>query len=271
MKRSVLFYAALGLLVVSNAFVLIHAARNRAGEPEAEMELTEREIRYYPHGNDDSSLTLMLQLQNPATEYPYSPVPRGDIGFFDRAKMEEIGFDLSVAPDAKEAERFYRGQRSREVYVALEYDGLAWQAWLKRRESAVNTYDQFPSATKLEDRMRVERETSSRLVAVDVGLNAARLRQKFPDRKMVLILPARARVALDSFPPALRGVITSVSIENINVPNTFRPQLAQGSYYNGWRTEANGTVIIDPPSFAATIRVGSHYEPWVVAVRRLPK
>ena len=268
MKRS-LSYAALGVLVVSNTFVLINAARNRAGEPESEMELTERELRYYPSGSDDSSITLLLQWQNPAPEYRYAQVPVTEERFFDRAKLEEIGFDLSVAPNAKEADRFYRHQRSREVYVALEYDGAAWQEWLKQREAAIATQSQYAPQISPEDRMRIERETTSRLVAVGVARDPASLREKFPDRKKVMILPARARAVLDSgVTPQLRGAITSIAIESINVAHAFRPELGQG--YSVWRTAADGTVIIDPPNFAATIRVGSRCEPWVDGVRKLP-
>jgi hypothetical protein len=262
-------YAALGLLVVSNAFLLINAARNRAGEPEAEIELTERELRYYPHGNDDSSITLMLQWQNPVLEYRY-PIRPGETGFFDRAKLEEVGFDLSVAPDAKQADRFYRAQRSREVYVALEYDGAAWQEWLKRREAFIATETQYAPQIDAEERMRIERESSSRLVAVDVSLDPARLREKFPDRTRVLILSGRARGVLDTGTTrVLRGAITTLSTETINVPHAFRPQLERQTFYSGWRTSPEGGVIIEPPAFAATIRVGSRYEPWVTSIRRL--
>jgi len=270
MKRAPLFYAALGLLVVSNAFVLVHAQRNRAGEPESEMELTERELRYYPQGKDDSSLTMMLLWQNPVAEYRYQPVPTSEADFFDGAKLKEIGFDLRVAPDAKQAERFYSGQRSREVFVALEYDGPAWQEWLKWRAAVLSTEVPFPQQKPFDVRLRIERETTSRLVAVDVALDPARLREKFPDRKKVMILSGRARVVRDGTPPALRGAITSISTDGINVPNAFRPQMEQMNNYAGGYHQANdGTVIIDPPGFAATIRVGSKYEPWVAEVRKL--
>ena len=271
MKRPTLFHAAIALLLVSNAFVLIHAMRNRSGEPEAEIELTEREIRYYPHGSDDSSLTLMLLWQNPAAEYGYPSIASVEPGFFDRAKLEEIGFDLSVPPEAKQADRFYRGQRSRGVYAALEYDGAAWQAWLKQREAGVANEVRYGSQIKFEDRLRLLRETESRLVAVDVGLDPAALRRKFPDRKKVMILPGLAHAVLVPVTHVLRGAITSIPVDNINVPDTFRPQLGQQTYFSGWRTEANGTVIIDPPAFAVAIRVGSYYEPWVEAIRTLRK
>jgi hypothetical protein len=234
------------------------------------MELTEREIRHYPHGNDDSSLTLLLQWQNPAAEYSYPPVPAAT-GFFDRAKLQEMGFDLSVPPESKQAERFYRGQRSREVFVALEYDGAAWQQWLKDREASIVTEVRYGPQISPDDRMRIVRETESRLVAVDVGLDPARLREKFSDRKKVMILPGRARAVLDAGPKLLRGAIAAISIDNINVAQTFRPQLENQNFSTNWRTEANGKLVIDPPAFAATIRVGSHYEPWVAAVRTLRK
>lgn len=274
MKGGRLLYFAFGVLVTTNTLVLLHVARNRAGAPDAELELTERELRYMPHGSDDSSLTLTLQWQNPAPEYSYQPTAAARPDFLDLAKLEALGFDVSVPADSTQADRFYRGQRSREVFVALELDGPAWREWLTAREAVIGDESQYAPEISKADRLRIERDTASRLVAVDVDRDPARLRQKFADRTKVLILPTRARAVLDdgrsrSAPRRLRGSITSLAIENISVPHAFRSQLVARAYYLGWQMAGDGTVTTAPPAFAATIRAGVYHEPWVTAVRRL--
>ena len=48
MKRWALLLSAAAIVIVANSVVLSRAARNRAGEPESEVELTERELRLEP-------------------------------------------------------------------------------------------------------------------------------------------------------------------------------------------------------------------------------
>ena len=126
-----LLTAAVGVLVVSNAWVLVHAALNRSGTPDAELELTARELRYNGSGREDSSVTLMLIFENPAAQYQTGPPPNPQsTGWFNLQKLAELGFDTSVPPESTDASRYYANSRSREVFVALEYDGPAWQQWL---------------------------------------------------------------------------------------------------------------------------------------------
>ena len=101
-----LFLAAIGILVLSNAFVLAHVAMNRTGEPDAEMQLTARELQYYGSRSDESSVILMLRWQNTAPEYPPG-TGLEDPGWFDQKKLEELGFDLSVPASSPKAARFY--------------------------------------------------------------------------------------------------------------------------------------------------------------------
>lgn len=102
MKRPWLI-AALALLALSNVWVLIHVARNRSGSPDADLELTSRELVYYGGRSEDSSVVLRLRWQNPAPEYEITGIEWP--GWFDRKKVEELGFDLRVPADAKDAAR----------------------------------------------------------------------------------------------------------------------------------------------------------------------
>jgi len=268
--------AAIGILVVSNAFVLAHVAMNRSGEPDSEMELTARELQYYGTRGEDSSVALMVRWTNTAPEYPTGP-PSGPRGWLDAKKLQELGFDLSVPADSPKAERFYQNLRSREVFVALEFDGPAWEAWLKDREPRLQTETSYGAQVSLPERIEIERQTTPRLVAVDASLDAAALREKYPDRKRVMIVAALVRAMLNmklpaskegpALPAYLRGAITRLAIESINVPEPLSRRL-DGQSYNPWTYDGK-QIKINPPPYAVTLRVGSKHEPWVADVKLL--
>ena len=271
-----LLLSAFGLLIISNAFVLAHVAMNRSGEPDSEMQLTARELQYYGGRSDDSSVVLMLRWTNTAPEYPPGP-PRDAPGWFDEKKLKELGFDLSIPAGSSKAARFYENLRSREVFVALEYEGPAWEAWLKDREPRLETEGSYAPQVTLPDRIEIERQTTSRLITVDVARDAAELRRKYPDRKRVMILQALVRAKLEPErrasltaplrPAYLRGAITRLAIESINVPQPLSRRL-EGKSYSPWTYDGNRVKIQQLP-YSVTLRVGSKYEPWVVDVNQL--
>jgi Domain of unknown function (DUF4824) len=268
-----LLLAAVGLLVVSNAFVLAHVAMNRSGEADSEMQLTARELQYYGGRNDESSVVLMLRWTNTAPEYP-TGLPGEAPVWFDQKKLEEIGFDLSVPASSPKASRFYENQRSREVFVALEYDGPAWEAWLKDREPRLEKETSYGPQVAQADRLEIERQTTPRLITIDVARDPAELRRKYPDRKRVMILQALVRAKLEPErrasqtaplrPAYFRGAITRLAIESINVPQPLSRRL-EGQSYSPWTYDGNRVKIQQPP-YSVTLRVGSKYEPWVTDV-----
>jgi len=271
-----LLLAAAGLLVVSNAFVLAHVAMNRSGEPDSEMQLTARELQYYGGRSDESSMVLMLRWTNSAPEYPPGP-PRDAPGWFDEKKLKELGFDLSVPASSPKAARFYDNLRSREIFVALEYDGPAWEAWRNDREPRLETEGSYGPQVTLPDRVEIERQTTPRLITVDVARGSAELRRKYPDRKRVMILQALVRAKLEPEqrasltaplrPAYLRGAITRLAIESIIVPRPLSRRL-EGQSYTPWTYDGNRVKIQQPP-YSVTLRIGSKYEPWVVDVNQL--
>jgi hypothetical protein len=253
--------AALSVLAVSNAFVLLHVGMNRQGAPEAELDLTARELsRNYARG-DDSRVSLMLRWENTAPEYPeFEPAPPI---WFHEQKLKETGFTLDVPPDAKDALRHYQNSRSREVFVALEFDGPAWQQWLRQREDHLRfqarANPQLQQEARIQEQIDAQQRTASRLVAIDAGLDPDALRRKYPDRKQVLILRGLARVVLEDGPPAhLRGAITQISSDAVNVPMPFSELLS------------SIPISYDMPadSYAVTLRVGQRYEPWIADLKR---
>jgi len=269
-----LLLGAFGLLIVSNAYVLAHVAMNRSGEPDSEMQLTARELQYYGGRSDESGVALMLRWTNTAPEYP-TGLPLEAPVWFDQKKLEELGFDLSVPAGSPKAEHFYQDPRSRKAFVALEFDGRAWEAWLKDREPHLEKETSYGPQVTLQDRLEIERQTTPRLVTIDVAQDPAELRRKYPDRKRVMILQGlvRAKREPEQRPSAgaplraayLRGAITRLAIESINVPQPLSRRL-EGQSYSPWTYDGNRVKIQQSP-YSVLLRVGSKYEPWVTDVK----
>lgn len=268
-----LLLTAFGLLIVSNAFVLGHVTLNRSGEPDSEMQLTARELQYYGGRSDEGGVALLLRWTNTAPEYP-TGLPGDAPLWFDQKKLEEVGFDLSVPASSPKAARFYENLRSREVFVALEYDGPAWEAWLTDREPRLEKETSYGPQVTLPDRLEIERQTTPRLVTIDVARDPIELRRKYPDRTRVMILQALVRAKLEPAqrasltaplrPAYLRGAITRLAVESINVPQPLSRRF-EGQAYSPWTYDGNRVKIQQPP-YSVTLRVGSKYEPWIVSV-----
>src|SRR5258707_10232463 len=123
--RNISLIASAAIIVIANALSLAHSARNREGTPEAEITLTERELRYMNRSaaDDDSGVTLVLGLTD-SSSLPW-PSRTESAPSLDQPKLERLGFDCSVPPSSLDAVQHYRRQRSRQGFVALENEGAA--------------------------------------------------------------------------------------------------------------------------------------------------
>jgi hypothetical protein len=136
MKRASLIASA-AIVVVANGLALLHAARNRTGTPEAEMTLTQRELQYFNRSTaDDSGVTLSLEWTDPSS-FPWPAQVQNPAIWLDQRKLRSLGFACSVNAASPDAGRYYQRQRPRQVFVALEYDGAAWRAWVETYERSV--------------------------------------------------------------------------------------------------------------------------------------
>lgn len=241
------------IVVIANSFALVHAARNRADGHGTEITLSNRELRYFPSFADDNSgVTLALQWRDPNGFALPNQLERPSY-WLDQQKLQMLGFDCSVNPASSEASRFYQRQRPRQAFLALEYDGPAWQAWMERAKTqpknAINdTLD------------------GSRLVAIDADLNPAKLRSRHLDGGTVLILPAVIAVMLDPFPyrgteraVQIRGYIQQVP-STIHVPRPFSEELRRLDRRP--RDEVFNKSLL----YRIHLRYGSSFEPWVTGV-----
>jgi hypothetical protein len=274
-----LWWAA-ALVVASNLGAWGFAALNRSGEPEAVLELTERELSLPAKQADNTALTLSLVFERPRPAGPLRP-PR-EAGWFDRAKLQSIGFDCSVPVTPENASRYMTPPRS--TYAVLEYEGEAWrrqvaeplpeaaqppaQGATSERPAAADTagtaWAQPPEAST---RGGQDRLLQSRLVVIDVGSDPARLRQQYPDRRRVAIVEATAELRFVNDPgqaPFLAGRVMSVLPGEINVPREWLTLL------EGLQTERKVAVWPPPlhnPRYRVTVKWGRNLEPWIADVQ----
>jgi len=292
--------SGLGLLIVivlaTNAFVLVGVARNRSGEPDARIELTERELSIPFEwedriGNENTGLALRLRW-NMRGVYP-SPWFEPD--WFDEKKLEELGFDCSEPVAAPEAGMKYDRMLPSETYAVLEHDGDSWKQWQARREMQldqrarkVERREETPASLEA-DRKDLERSrrTMSRLFVVDVGNDAVALRKQYSDRGRFIIAPALVRLqflasvrdpehpSAPEQPAKVRGSVAQILVNEVHVPRSMRRFLDEVMAAQKAERERNKEAMpyVLPedrePRYAVTIQYGRRYEPWVVDVRPL--
>ncbi|MEO7144727.1 MAG: DUF4824 family protein [Bryobacteraceae bacterium] len=257
--------AAAAVILVANTLALIHAARNRTGVPGAELTLTQRELRYLNPAppNDDSGVTLYLERTDP-TFFPWRSAESTTF-WLDRQMLQQLGFDCSMDPSSPAAARHYQRQRPRQAFVALEYDGAAWRAWIENYERHVaqrpaRAIGEYPIAGV---------STRSHLLAVDADLDAAKLRARHPDRSAVVIVPAVIAVNLISIPvpgpnlnpkttPRVTGIVQQFP-NSIHVPRPFSDAFRH-------LKPSHGLEAAKGPFYRVHVRYGFLHEPWETGV-----
>lgn len=272
-SRRTALIAGLALVAVTNVVALGGAAYNRSGEPESTLRLTQRELQppfAWTAKKEDSGLALQLRWRvvsvgAPSTGiYGFYTGDGGSPAWLDAPKMASLGFDTQVSADSRGASRTspYERQLPRNVLVVLELDGSAYQEALQRAgqaakevESKNERGDGKKSAQAIMDR---EEHFSSRLFAVDVGLDRGALRSKFPDRTKYAIVRGQVRPASDQSNHARAGNIQSLSAATVNVPLDMR------GAFEGIMPSNYGQPDAQDQRFEATLAFGKRLEPWLV-------
>lgn len=268
----------LGILVLSNLVALAGVAYNRMGEPDATVLLSERELGlpYYwgpKGGNSGVSLRLIWRsLPDKELDRPYLGAYSQQPGWLDRAKLTELGFDLSAVDRVPERRMYQLLGQSREVWLVLENDGPAYQAMLaravaqyeKQQQLAEQNPEDQAAALRLqqaEKRLQQERQSASRLFVIDAGLDAARLRSRYPDRKRYLILRGRVLPFLQSSEldsRQVRGHVVGLSVSQVHVPLEYRTVFTD---LDAKPRPGSGGL----PRYDVTLAYGQRHEPWVKA------
>ncbi|HEX5685439.1 MAG TPA: DUF4824 family protein [Ideonella sp.] len=269
--------AGLALITTTNLVALGGAAYNRSGEPDSVLNVSQRELRPSyagAGGKENSGLTLQLRWRVlPQAEirsvYAFDGEGGGAPAWLDVAKMAELGFELktTIAASGADAARRHDRQLPRDVLVVLELDGPVYQQARERASTAAKEVeaknergDGKKDAQEIIDR---EERWSSRLFAVDVGLDRAALRAKYPDRTKYAIVRGQVRPAWEPSGKAGGGTINNLSAETINVPLQMR-----GAF------EGVLPVSYRPPGddegrrFDARLAFGQRLEPWLLSATR---
>jgi hypothetical protein len=253
--RTGLWIAAL-VVIASNAFTLWAARANRAGEPEAVLDLTEREMRLAGREADNTAMALRLEWTDlePAWKGPGTEQAPT---WFEAAKLASIGFDTSL-PVTRENAAHYRGMAPRSVYAVLENDGEAWRRYVDR----LATPEEKDAASK-----------RPRLVLIDVGTDAAALRARHPDRRRTVIVPATAGLTFvqpRTGDPFLKGRVNVAYPIEMNVPRELRPVLESLSPPTALAADRRSGEIdpVGDPRYRVTVKWGRSLEPWIAGVER---
>ena len=267
---------AAAVVILANVVALVGVARNRAGTPEAEVRLTERELPLSPWTDENTGAFLQLEWQR---SFPGSKI---ETPWFDRAKLESLGFDCSYPAEGKDARERYGRMVPRSAYVVLEYDGPAWRRWLEAREAEPEKKDALPENARVSARRRVP---------IDVGRDPDQLRRRYPDRTRCLIVPAIVAprwTLLEEHEGArdgkavLSGRIRSILVSEVHVPKDMGASLATlraadaavPEPVKARDGERRGPPVPQrrhaPPRYEVELRYGARHEPWVAGVSLLP-
>lgn len=284
-----LFVLGFVLLLVTNIVVLAGVAYNRAGETEARLTLTERELTpQYSYNDENSGFSLWVTWRilddQENDDYLYYSHPSGFPSYgkhpawLDSKKLDTLGFDTDEIFQRGDDPDYYKIPVSREAYIVLEYDGDAYQQALAYAQVTVNKNKKAlaakPEDEELQERVQkaerwlaFERIENSRLFAVDAGPDPELLRQQYSDRGRFIIGRALLQaVYIDNFDETgVFGRVEQLNIDSIHVPLEFREQFDAILVPRTVRPEDPPT----PPRYAVDLAYGSRLEPWIEGVHAL--
>lgn len=269
MKRAqkILLVGGVALIVAVNAFVLAGVAWNRSGATASALTLSQRELSLpYAFGLDGErgGVEVVLLWRSPMiddnAEAAYDMHYGRGPDWLGADKLRELGFDLKDERDA------YR--QKREVYVVLELAGADWQAALaqaqRRLDRALARGDaekqDIDAQKSAQEALKYEQHKASRLFAVDAGLDAAALRQRYPDthRHLIVVATVTPSVMVIDKKTTVSGHIGELAVARISVPHALRGAM------DGIDRSA---LDSGRATFEMDVAWGRRFEPWVTAVR----
>ena len=229
------------LPLIATALALAGVSANRAAGREP-IELSEREAGLAPADADNTFRLLWLSWHS-------APASAGT--WFNREKLGSLGFDVSVDPSSPAADVHYARLLQRDAFAAFELDGPAWQAL----RGTLDADGRLRGREGRDDLL----ERTSRLVLVDVALDGETLAARYTNGRTHLVTAAvisAQRFAPDGEQPYVAGVVNNIAPNRIYVPRELAAALP---------AERPGAATT---RFTVSVRYGSRFEPWAVAVTR---
>jgi hypothetical protein len=227
MIRQILPAVLLPLLLTG--VTIASAAWNRAGG-RGPIVLSDRELPLRFSSADNSGQSVWIRHQ-----YSWGE----EQAWLDAGKLAALGFDTSVDPASPDADAHYRRELRRVAFVALEFDGPAWQARAVEYERNLRQWS--PDAD-----VRKQVDASSRLVPVDVALDPALLEARYPNPRTYMITRGVVRIFIHTPKdgrPRLTGSL-QLAPDSLYIPRDIARRLAT-------------------PSYRLSVRYGRRHEPWI--------
>jgi len=276
-KRTLI--AGVGLILIANAVALIGAGYNRSAPPESVLRLTQREVHpsYRSWSKDNSGIALNVQWRLPTRSRTDPDEPMvgygpygGSATWLDQASCASSASTSRNRSTVSEDVASMPASCPKRCSSFSSWMGLPIRAALRTvreyaaRQEALRAADPGKKepesrARRGRDLLQQEEETNSRLFVVDAGLDAAALRAKYPDRSRYAIVHGfvRPNLAWDDQNSTVTGFVSVLNIDEINVPNRFRPLFTDG------RDQYDAPL---PSRYEVTIAFGKRLEPWIAEV-----
>ncbi len=278
-SRTRTFGAGVALILAANAVALVGVAYNRSGDQESTLTLTQRELSlpfYWEPNDENSGLALQLRWRvrigkeknsGSGTSYPGA---HGTPDWLDKAKLMELGFDVSKAENIPEDRAYYAKLLPKEMLLVLELDGPAYrealeharQHWQKQealRAANVGKKEFEQRAKRAREQLDRDEPDNTRLFVIDAGLDATALRTRYPDRTRYAIVRGHVQPQAGG----KTGYVSGISIDEIHVPFTYR-QVFEPMLRDVKRTQY-GTSWPDK-GYKVSVVYGKRFEPWITGV-----
>jgi len=291
--------STIALIVLTNVVVLAGVTYNRSGEPDATIMLTERELHWQNSWSwvDREDSGLHLKLKWSMSGYRRFDWEHWKKTWFNVEKLAALGFDTNFPLDDKKASRYYSRQLPRQGYVVLEYNGDAYQDWLRgSQKRIIEVKKELAEEKKVAKQKNLENDirnmerlmiTQSHLFAIDAARDPKILRKQYADPSKYIITPAVFRISMHhpktreynpkimSEPPLPRkrylvGRISEILIPIIHVTSDYRSFFISDIKTHTKTYLPKGKPLSDlKPRYQVTLNYGKRYEPWIADVKKL--
>jgi len=273
-----LFALGFVILVATNIVVLSGVASNRAGAPEALITLTERELQLpYRVYEENSGLALRIKWRVLTKKEDGSKfVGWRSPAWLNAEKLKELGFTTDTSASSEDIKDHHKLSIPKEVFIVLENNGDAYREAVKVAEEALEREEGLfklkrsdkklrDSFKRAEKQLERERLAESRLFAIDAGLDARQLREKYGDRTRFIISKGlvTSRYGYDNRKEVF-GDIMQLSISSISVPLKYRKM-----FESILGRDKSTQDKFGPPRYEVELAYGSRLEPWIVSVHLL--
>ena len=272
--KKLLFILGFVVLVGTNIFVLSGVVYNRAKGPVTLTELTERELKMpYSTNDENSGLSLRLKWRTLGSDNRFSfyRYQKG-LTWFNEEKLKELEFNLENTNKFNRNSKWYKELLPKNAFIVLEYDVKLYKEAIKRtkeklektaKELETGVEDDSNNFEWAETQLKDELESESRLFAIDAGLDANKLLEKYSDQNHFIIVPGEVKMSYNyrAITNKFSGYISRINVESIHVPLKFRKT------FDSVLEKKKAKI----PRYKIGLAYGKRFEPWIQSVQAFEK